>query len=290
MNDNPDRKHFPEKFGLIGYSVTHSLSPAIFKFIFHEFCIKSEYRAWDVLPDKLAESVNELRLSSAGGFNVTIPHKSSVMGLLDHIDETAERIGAVNCVLKTGGRLIGYNTDYLGVIRTIEPFLSELHGESILLMGSGGAARAVIYALMHHAEPDRIYVWSRNPENARNLALQFADPGKYGKIQCAHLSGNQNPGFRKIINCLPPEPFAAFIREHAEVFLNCDWIFDVNYNSGGTEALYDISGKKPVVINGLNMLIYQAAESFRIWTGLDFPYEELTGKLKKRILCPESVK
>src|SRR5690554_3891536 len=134
--------------GVIGYPIKHSLSPQMHQVAYQECELDMAYHAFEVPPDHLAEAVNGIRGLGLLGVNVTIPHKIAVLSYLDEIDELAEEIGAVNTIVNTNGKLTGYNTDGEGYLKSLLQFTqADLHDQRVLIIGAGGASRAVSLTL-----------------------------------------------------------------------------------------------------------------------------------------------
>ena len=156
--------------GIFGYPLAHSLSPAFQQAAFNHYGLDVRYLAWETPPEGLADEVAKLRSGDFIGANVTIPHKESVMALLDEVDPLAQSIGAVNTIVKTAGRLVGHNTDAQGFMRELkEDGGFEPAGKRVLLLGAGGAARAAAFALCREGVAS-ITIANRNVSRAEALA------------------------------------------------------------------------------------------------------------------------
>jgi shikimate dehydrogenase len=161
-------------YGVFGDPVRHSRSPVMLNRAFAVAGVNAVYAAFHVLPGTLRQAVEGIRALGFGGVNVTLPHKVEVMEYLDEIDEGARFIGAVNTIVNDGGRLIGYNTDGIGYVRSLKEETGvSLAGKTLLVIGAGGAARGVVYALAQE-RPARIVIANRTAERARALAADFA--------------------------------------------------------------------------------------------------------------------
>ncbi|WP_338013959.1 shikimate dehydrogenase [Desulforamulus profundi] len=156
--------------GLFGFPVEHSFSPAMHNAAYRKLGLNWVYVPCSVRPDCLEQAVQGITALGLAGVNVTVPHKQNVIALLDELDPAARVIGAVNTIVNVDGRLVGYNTDGQGFIRSLE---SEANftprGKSALILGAGGAARAVVIALAF-AGLDSLYITNRTPERADDLA------------------------------------------------------------------------------------------------------------------------
>ena len=157
-------------YGVFGDPIRHSRSPIMLNRAFQEAGINAVYAAFHVRPEELGDAVRGIRALGYRGINVTIPHKVEVMQYLDEIDEGARIVGAVNTIVNEAGKLIGYNTDGIGYVRSLKEETGiELKGKSVLLLGAGGAARGVAYALAKEGA-GRIYIANRTKERALELA------------------------------------------------------------------------------------------------------------------------
>lgn len=235
-------------YGLIGYPLSHSFSPAYFKNKFATERIDAVYRAY---PIPAIEDLPELISTnpSIKGLNVTIPYKEQVLHYLDEIDVAAETIGAVNCIKITGGRLIGYNTDYIGFADSLRPLLRKQHTHALVL-GAGGAAKAVTYAL-HQLGIDCIIVSRRSGDiTYDNLNDDI--------IQSHKLIINTTPlGMYPDANQCPTLPYNAIGQAHL--------LYDLIYNPEETLFLKHGSGAGAIIKNGYEMLMLQAEASWQIW-------------------------
>lgn len=258
------------KLGLIGYPLSHSLSPQIHAAALQSCSLKGDYSLFPIHPqDKLGlkDLLNRVRSGEIHGLNVTIPHKQNVIPFLDELTPTAESIGAVNTVYLRDNRLIGENTDSPG-------FLSDLHGflgdqklstlPSSLVLGAGGSARAIVYALLKDGWD--VTIAARRMEQSQELALHYRNttaiefnPQTLG-LSNVQLIVNTTPlGMTPHIDQSPwPEnlPFP----ENAAMY-------DLVYNPPVTKLVRDAHTQGLNATTGLGMLIEQAALAFEIWTG-----------------------
>ena len=153
---------------VIGDPIEHSLSPLIHNAAFRHLKLDFVYVAFRVKEEELEEAVRGIRTLKIHGLNVTMPHKTAIIKYLDEIDRTAKAIGAVNTVLNADGKLVGFNTDGVGALNALKNNQVELHGKKILLLGAGGAAKAIAFHLAPEVEELRIL--NRTGEKARQLA------------------------------------------------------------------------------------------------------------------------
>ncbi len=260
-----------QNLGVIGWPIGHSLSPAMQAAAIREAGLDYSYIAMPVRPEALPAAVEGLRSLGFRGFNVTIPHKRNILDLLDEIDEDAERIGAVNTVINEQGRLLGRNTDVAGFLCGLKKIGATMRGKRALLLGAGGAARAVIWGLIRE-KADRITVCVRDEGKARANLSDFSD-----SVDMEILSW-ETPDFRRalsetelIVNTTPlgmtPKTDAAppviweAIRPGVVVY-------DIIYTPDRTRLLQEAEARGCRVMNGVPMLVGQGAEAFQAWTGV----------------------
>ena len=257
---------------LLGYPVAHSLSPVMQNAALGALGLDYEYSLMLVPPEGLGKCVGELRDTSVAGFNVTIPHKVAVIPLLDELDETASTVGAVNTVVNRGGCLVGYNTDCVASTRVLREAYDDLTGCRVVIIGAGGAARAVASGLAPHAE--RINILARNDAKARSLAKQVRG------LSPSEIRGGDLVEAAKIIQSadilVNTTPVGMHPNDDASPIHACALhggllIFDLVYNPERTRLLRDAKATGARVVGGLQMLVYQGAEAFRLWTGIVAP-------------------
>lgn len=257
-------------FGVLGNPIGHSMSPVMHNDLFSLYNIDAEYLPFLVQEDELRDAVNGLRALGAGGFNVTVPHKSSIIPFLDEVDELAASIGAVNTVVNKDGKLIGYNTDGLGFLKGLDAYLTKIEGQKILVIGAGGAARAIYFTLAKE-KPMQIDIANRTLEKAvqlieecpysissRALTLKDASSelGEYDLIIQTTMIGMEP-------NITEQPITLEYLREDSVV---CEII----YNPLETRILREAKSIGATVQNGIDMFVYQGALAFEKWTGI-FP-------------------
>jgi len=252
-------------YGVIGDPIGHSLSPAMQNAGFAARRMDAVYLPFLVrdLPDFL-DSVGPLGIQ---GFSVTLPYKERILRHLDGCDPLAARIGAVNTiVVRGGGKLHGYNTDYVGVLRALEKRM-PLRGSRTLIVGAGGAARAVAFALVQAGAS--VCITARRPEQAKSLARAAG-----GEAVARNRVGREF--FDAIVNATPvgmhpnvgSSPLAA--RE-----LNCRLVFDTIYRPRVTRLLELAAGRKIETVSGLEMFVAQGTAQWEIWTGEQAPVKAM---------------
>lgn len=237
----------PLKFGLIGKNISYSFSKKYYEEKFKAFGLKKyTYELFD-MPD--LSDIEELFLTAnLRGLNVTIPYKEEIIPLLDSLSDEAKKIGAVNCILLENGDTKGFNTDVFGFEKTLEPHLTHEPG-SALILGNGGASKAVQYVLENHQIPFKII--TRNGKlNFENLNAELVQENKF-IIQCTPVGT-----FPNIYDCLP-FPFSAINDQQV--------VIDLIYNPPETKFLENAAKNGATIVNGLLMLQQQAEKNWEIW-------------------------
>jgi shikimate dehydrogenase len=235
-------------YGIIGYPLTHSFSPGYFREKFSALGIAETY---DAFPIRHIEDLKELLSAHKAlkGLNVTIPYKQSVMAYLDELDATAEAVGAVNCIRIREGELKGFNTDTIGFADTLKPLLNEGHTDALVL-GTGGASKAVVYALKQLGI--RYKLVSRTGGD-----LQYQDINQ-ALISSHKLIVNTTPlGMYPDVETAPELPYNQLGPEHL--------LYDLVYNPAETLFLQKGKAYGAAIKNGYDMLIAQAEAGWAIW-------------------------
>lgn len=241
-------------FGLIGKSLSHSFSRSYFEKKFIENELNDHfYKNFEL--ETIEQFSNVLKTQNLKGLNVTNPYKESIIPFLDELSIEAKEIGAVNCINIVNGKTIGYNTDAYGFGQSIKPFLDTTHGRALIL-GTGGASKAVAYALKKIG----VEVFFATSSNKKNTNTFFYDEINEGMMSAFKLIINTTPlGLYPNINQAPALPYHLFTDKHLA--------YDLIYNPEQTLFLKQAKEKGAVTINGLSMLHLQAQKSWEIWNG-----------------------
>ena len=267
-----------QRAGVIGHPLGHSISPAIFQAAFAAAGIDATYEAWDTEPAVLAGRVESLRGAGFLGASVTIPHKQAVVPLLDGTSEVAAKAGAVNTIVHEGGKLIGHNTDVPGFARSLKEDAGfDANGKRTVLLGSGGAARAVGLALVE-ADASVVYVVGRQPRRVEAAVLALKPLTRAGTTVTwaywgdgSYLRAVEEADL--VVNCTPVgtagSPSAGESPIDATLIHAGATVFDLVYNPAETPLVAAARARGATAVTGLGMLVYQAAEQFRLWTGRD---------------------
>jgi shikimate dehydrogenase len=258
------------QFGLIGKTLKHSVSPQIHECIYQELGLDGvhHYGLLEIEPEKLSETMVELA-GQYVGMNVTIPYKIAVMPMMKHISEEAVRIGAINTIKVCDEGLYGYNTDYSGFGRSLQQAGIVPTGHTVAVLGTGGAARAVIQYLLDQ-RATAIAVVSRKPDQVCREDAFFAQ-APLETISYDTLA--QRPGTDILVNCTPVGmyPHTGVSPVPEAVAASCQAVVDLIYNPGETTFLQYGRRHGAVTLNGMYMLVSQAVASEEIWLGRSIP-------------------
>jgi shikimate dehydrogenase len=279
--------------GLVGYPLDFSLSPVIHTAAMKYCGFEGNYALFPVAPDdlnELKELLDRVRKGRMTGLNITIPHKQKVLPLLNELTQVAQAIGAVNTIFMRNGELIGDNTDAQGFIADLHKYIPVKFGErekgqKALVIGAGGAARAVVYGLVN--ESWKVMVTARSSEKTKALIAQFPDHASCltGIEYDRHGFQAEISSMRLVINATPvgmtPDvensPWPA-----GEPHPKNAIFYDLVYKPRETKFVQDARASGLVAFNGLGMLVEQAALAFKIWTGSDVPRELLLASLEEK--------
>lgn len=267
-----------KKFGIFGYPLSHTLSPVLHNAAFDFLEIDAKYEAWEVSPKDLKARVEGLRMGPYMGANVTIPHKVAIMDLLDEIEPQAREIGSVNTVLRKKDILIGYNTDTLGLVRSLkEHGKFDPQGKNVLIVGAGGAARAAVFSLLTEGVRS-IMIKNRTFNRARSLANEFSKLGDVMAIEVSSFSVDLfTTNIDLILNCssvgMKNGPSEQNSPLKADEIPPSSLVCDMVYNPAVTPLMKQANISGASVLGGLPMLIYQGAESFELWTNRPAPIQ-----------------
>jgi len=270
-------------YGVVGDPVAHSLSPAIMNAAFRRENVNAVYVALHAKALKdLLSCVREIPIH---GLSITMPYKEAIVPHLDNTDLHTNKIGACNTVVRAqDGKLYGFNTDAAGVVRPLEQRIA-LEGAKILILGSGGAARAAVFGLKERGS--EVYILNRSAAPAQKLARQ----ARARTIKRADLKKH---AFDVIINATPVGLGNTRDTPLQEGEINTKIIFDMVYDPGETRLLALARARGAQVIPGIEMFVHQAARQFEIWTGKPAPWDEMlqaaTRTLERRAIAREASK
>lgn len=285
----PGNKFF--RLGLIGWPLGHSLSPVMHKTALSAAGLDGDYRLYPIPLNKegdirLVEILERVRSGEIDGLNVTIPHKQTVIPLLDELSPAAKAIGAVNTILIRDGKLIGENTDWIGFTNDLFKFLLEdipASDRKTLVLGAGGSARAVVFALTLSGW--QVTVAARRLEQASRLAADFTLSD--AEVQYVLLDeACVKSSTRLIVNttplgmipCVTDSPWPADAG-----FPTGAALYDLVYNPPETTLMKAAAASGLRATNGLGMLAGQAARAFELWTGINLPVEVFRQAIVERM-------
>lgn len=260
---------------LFGSPVDHSLSPVIFNSIFQKLSLNRTYLPFEVRETQLENAVTAARTLGFDGFNVTMPHKTRILDLVDRLDDVAKKGGTVNTVAKVGRDLVGYSTDGEGAFRAIKSYGFEPGDRNILVIGAGGAARALVQRLSTRHNSVRIL--NRSYDQAKSIVENLDGRRRitYEKLTRKNFE-DSIPGTNLLVNATPLQTTKILTQLDLppQSLKHIDWVFDLAYD----ESSEPVPTKRGW-INPLEMLVQQAALSFEIWLGKPAPFALMRSSL-----------
>lgn len=268
--------------GLIGHPIKHTYSPFIHNVAFELTGLDYIYLSFNVVPVNLKSAIKGLVALGYKGFNVTIPHKVKVKEFMSKVSEEASLVGAINTVLIEDGKLFGYNTDVAGALETLYSYRKEITGNECMVIGAGGSARAVIYTLIKHFRPSKIHLVNRTEQRAETLRQFFKTKMKFDSFTINELIP---PDIKELVRnsalvvnatsvgMYPDEDDAVLPQK--DMFSKDQIVFDLVYNPTQTKLLKLAQSSGAKTVDGIKMLVNQAAKSFEIWTGEKMPVEQV---------------
>ena len=263
--------------GVIGHPIEHSFSPAMHRAALKELGLDYHYDKFEVKPEELENFVSDARQNFLG-FNVTVPHKVEILKFLDSLSKEAELIGAVNTVKFENSSAKGYNTDGLGALRALQEAGQPVNGKKVLILGAGGASRAISFQLaMEDAE---ISIFDKIGEKAGELAGGIRE--KLDKeVGILDSPPEKLDEFDILINATPVgmSPNTGNSPLPGELLNPSLTVMDIVYNPLETKLLKEAKEAGCKTVNGTGMLVNQGAESLKIWLGVDAPVETMRNAL-----------
>ena len=262
-------------FAVIGDPIDHSLSPNIHNAAFNALGMDCTYIAYRIPKDELEEGVESLKQIKISGFNVTIPHKIEMMKYLDELSQECKIIGAVNTVTNDNGKLIGHNTDMDGFLEPIKKRNIMIKNEDILLLGAGGAARAIVAGFAKE-KAHKITIANRTKEKGQELAKFAASFG----IESDEISlddAGQNAGkYRFIVNATSVGLKNESSPISTDAINSQNIVYDIVYMPMNTDLISKSKKNSATTIYGYEMLLGQACFAFEIWHGIKAPYDAMS--------------
>jgi len=265
---------------VIGAPIRHSLSPAIFNAAFECCELDWVYLAFEVPEGEARAALEAVRALGIGGLSVTMPHKDAVAELVEHCTPEAAALHAVNCVVPTGDGFVGENTDGPGFLDSLRAETGfDVAGRRTVVLGAGGAARAIVLALSR-AGASEVSVVNRTPERAETAA---ALAGPVGRVSTGDAIGQAD----LVVNATSVGmgdgrlPFDPAMLTAGQV------VADIVYHPSPTPLVAAALDRGVVAVDGLGMLVHQAAHAFRLWTGVEPPIEVMTTAARAALVSPE---
>jgi len=282
--------------GVIGYPLKHSISPDFQQAALDYYKLDMRYEAREVKADDLPSAVNQLRQPQNLGANITVPYKETVIGLLDKIDDFAGLVGAVNTVVNSDGRLAGFNTDAPGFLKALRVDAGfEPANKKVLILGAGGAARAVSFSLLQE-KVSVLIIANRSLAKAENLAGALAKQAANSKmkteievvplssanlkktvVQCQLIVNCTTVGMK----CSSEEGLSPLV---SGLIPKDALVYDLVYNPSQTPLLKMAKAAGTKTLGGLPMLVYQGAASFKLWTGREAPLDIMLTAARKALV------
>lgn len=272
--------------GVIGDPIEHTLSPIIQNAAFKALDLDYVFLAFKVSPNQVDKAIAGMRALEIVGLNVTMPHKEAVIKNLDQIDENAKFLNAVNTIHNKDGQLIGYNTDGIGAIKALKENGSNPKGKKILLLGAGGSARAIAYALAK--QTDELIILNRTVSVAKKIVNLLnktlnkkilADSLTTQKIR-EHIQQSDILINATSVGMKPNSNQSLIPKQLIKPKMT---IMDIVYNPVETKLAREAKSAGAKVVSGTEMLIYQGAASFEIWTGKTAPVEVMRKAALERL-------
>jgi shikimate dehydrogenase len=270
---------------VIGDPIEHTLSPTMHNAAFENLKLDFVFLAFRVAPDQLENAVQGVRALGIRGLNVTMPHKNSVTEFLDEADPTVKFLGAANTILNQGGRLRGFNTDGVGALKALRYNGADLTGKKVLLLGAGGAAKAIAFSLAK--EVKELCILNRDIVKARELASVLTPFGR--DVIGDELAPNRIQEELQDSDVLINATSVGMTTNASESVVQPGWlrrdlcVMDIVYNPVETRLIRIARGAGAKVISGVEMLLYQGAASFEIWTQCKAPVDVMRNALLSRL-------
>ncbi|HUZ76695.1 MAG TPA: shikimate dehydrogenase [Chloroflexota bacterium] len=262
------------RLGVVGYPLAHTLSPAIHKSALAQLGFEATYEACETAPPALGSLLADLRRPEWLGLNVTLPYKQLVMPELDDLTAEAREIGAVNTIHHTAGRLRGANMDARAFLADVEAAFGSLAGRRVAVLGAGGAALAVCHALRRG--PEVVWLWARRAEQAAALAAHTG-----GAVRAAELPRVARA--EMVINCTSAGLHQGESPVPAEALPPGVLLYDLIYNPATTRLMEAAQAQGGRAVNGLGMLVRQAALALEMWTGRMPALEEMFAAAEREL-------
>ncbi len=279
--------------GLIGYPLGHSISPLIHNYSLKKMNLNYVYLAFELKPDIFYKGIEGLKALNIKGFNITIPYKKKILSHLDQVDQIADNIGAVNTVVNNDGKLKGYNTDAYGFKKMLEKDGDfSIQGKKALIVGAGGASRSAGTVLCESGIKE-LYILNRTRDKAENLAQIWKEKYPDVFIKSEELNIDfYKPLMKKIDLLIDTTPVGMEPEVDVKPVIDRDCfhssmlVVDLVYNPPQTTILKAAKKSGARTLNGMPMLLYQAAEAFKLWLGKEPNIEEWYQIIARKKITP----
>ena len=290
--------------GLIGYPIKHSISPYFQQAALDHYQLDIRYELWEASPEKLQDVVDNLRKAQNLGANVTVPHKETILPLLDEVDDLASSIGAVNTIVKRDERLVGFNTDAYGFIEALrKQGHFEPEGKRVVILGAGGVARALSFALVQ-GRVHSLAITDGISERASALAdslgsyIRDSSPGSGApKTKVIDFKWQSLSSADTFDNCDLIVHCTTIGMKHSsqegqsplsiEVIPKGVLVYDLVYTPWPTPLLALARKAGARILGGLPMLVYQGAAAFELWIGKEAPFDIMISKAEEILMGGE---
>ena len=275
-------------FAVIGHPIGHSLSPLMHNTAFQLLHLDCHYEALDIESTSLKQAVERFREQKWGGFNVTVPYKEAIIPLIDEVVPEAHAIGAVNTVVNRNDKLIGYNTDVIGVERSLRLEREKIEGKICTILGSGGAARSVAHVLAHNIKPKAITFSVLFPEQAHAIIKSLGSNNvQFNVIHCTDAAlETAIKNSTLIVNATTVGMFPHVLDSplpSRHWLSNKHIVFDLIYRPLTTRLQRDAQAAGAKTIDGLGMFIHQGAAAFQLWTEKELPLDQIRQVLETKL-------
>ena len=273
---------------LLGFPAHHSMGPAIHNTAFEKLGLPFVYVAHDVAPADLAPAIAGARAFGYRGLSITMPHKVAALDLVDEVDATARAIGCINTVVNDNGHLVGYNSDGQGALDALARAGIAIRGRRVLVLGSGGAARAVAMTVALHGQPGELAILGVVEDElfrlGRDITKESGNPARTQKLDEQSLAAAVERA-DVLLQCTPvgmtPETERTLVPSK---LLRPDLaVFDTVYNPRRTRLLQEAAALGCVVVEGMEMFLGQAMVQFALWTGKPAPAEAMRQVIEARL-------
>ncbi|HCX99294.1 MAG TPA: hypothetical protein DG754_04060 [Bacteroidales bacterium] len=253
-------------YAVFGNPILHSKSPQLFNSVFSAFGINALYTR--IRPQSATDLIDIIKSMPISGANITAPYKRDVLNLVDVVALDAEKIGAINSIVNSNGRLIGYNTDHYGVTQSLKEAGIDIPNSSCLVLGGGGAARSAVYGLMRQGA--KVFICNRTISKAKEIADDF------GCTLMNWQEFNSSLNFDVVVSTIVPEAIPHFMDT-----IRFNYLFDASYKPSAVYRIAQAKGAK--IVSGERWLLHQAIEAFRLFIGDNPPFELMEKGLANKL-------